>query len=194
MNLRLFFDNETTGIPDWQSPSNAETQPHLVQLAAKLVDIDKREVIDSMNEIIKPEGWVIPQEVIDIHGITMDRADAEGISEREALEEFLLLWHGNTRVAHGVNFDNRIIRIGTKRYCDDDTIDEWKNGSYECTGRLSKEIMSPGQKGFKIPKLVDAYKFFTGKDLIQTHDAMQDVDACIEVYFSIMDHKERQAV
>lgn len=195
MNLGLFFDSETTGIPDWKSPSDGENQPHLVQLAAKLVDINTRETVDAMNHIIRPDGWIIPQETIDIHGITMDRADAEGITEKQALFLFLEMWRrSDKRIAHGVTFDNRIIRIGTKRYCDDNMIDKWKNGQYECTGRLAKEIMFPGQKGFKIPSLVNAYKYFTGLPLVQTHDAADDVDACIELYFAIMDHKVRNAV
>lgn len=190
MNLRFFFDSETTGIPDWKQPSDGEGQPHLVQLAAKLVDIDSREVLEQMDVIIRPEGWIIPQETIDIHGITMDRADGEGIPEKDAIDQFIALWEGRTRVSHNVTFDNRIIRIGTKRYCDEDTINDWKGGDYECTGMLAKPIMGLG----KMPKLTEAYQFFTGEELIQTHNAMDDVDACIEVYYGILDHKARQAV
>lgn len=190
MDLRFFFDSETTGIPEWREPSNSEAQPHLVQLAGKLVNIDSREVLEQMDVIVRPEGWIIPQETIDIHGITMDRADSEGIPEKDAIYQFLTIGQGITRVSHNVNFDNRIIRIGTKRYCDEDTINDWKNGDYECTGMLAKPIMGLG----KMPKLTEAYQFFTGKELIQTHNAMDDVDACIAVYFGILDHKARQAV
>lgn len=190
MDLRLFFDSETTGFPKWKEPSGSEDQPHLVQIAGKLVDIDKRETLDQMNEIIRPQGWIIPQETIDVHGISMDRADSEGIPEAEAIERFIALWEGRPRVSHNTSFDNRIIRIGTKRYCDEDTINDWKSGDYECTGLLSKPIMQLK----KMPKLTEAYQFFTGQELVQTHDAMDDVEACIAVYFGIMDYRERQAV
>nr|WP_299241463.1 hypothetical protein [uncultured Halomonas sp.] len=39
----LFFDTETTGLPDWKVPSDSEHQPHLVQLAAVLADDDARQ-------------------------------------------------------------------------------------------------------------------------------------------------------
>ena len=39
MNLALFYDTETTGLPDFKAPSEAQHQPHIVQLAALLVDL-----------------------------------------------------------------------------------------------------------------------------------------------------------
>lgn len=196
MNLKLFFDLETTGLPNWKEPSGGDNQPHIVQLAAKLVDIDERKVLRKMDVIVKPEGWIIPQETIDLHGITMDKANEEGIDEIDALTDFLELWEGVPRVAHNTTFDNRIVRIATKRYCDDIMIDAWHEGSYECTGLLSKPIMKMEPKnryGYKMPKLIEAYKFFTGKDLEGAHNAMVDVDACIEVYYGILDHNSNAA-
>lgn len=89
--LILSYDTETTGIPDWKIPSDSPDQPHLVSLAAILVNAETREVVDSMDVIIKPDGWEIPQETIDIHGITMEIAEKEGIPEQEALEMFLAM-------------------------------------------------------------------------------------------------------
>lgn len=190
-NEVIFFDTETTGLPDWKNPSEAENQPHIVQIAAHLVDLRTREIKDTINVIIKPDGWTIPQEVTDIHGITTDAALEVGEPENDVLQKFLAMWSGRIRIAHNTTFDNRIIRIATKRYCDDATIDAWKDGQYECTGILSKPIMqmTPKNKfGFKMPKLSEAYKFFTGKELENAHTALADVNACMEIYFSIRDH------
>lgn len=52
MNTILFYDTETTGLPDWKSPSESETQPHLVQLAAILANADTRQVISTLDLII----------------------------------------------------------------------------------------------------------------------------------------------
>lgn len=179
MNLAIFFDTETTGLPDWKSPSEAEHQPHLVQLAANVVNLDTQEIIESMDVIIKPDGWVIPQETIDVHGITNERALAEGVSEKEALMNFLRMWDGRARIAFNTTFDNRIIRIATKRYCDESIIDAWHDGEYACAMMLSRKII-----GGKNPTLQAAFKHFTGKELEGAHTALADTNACMEVYFA----------
>ena len=110
--LKLIYDTETTGIPVWSKPSGSEEQPHIVQLAALLVNMEAQKVIQSMNVIVRPDGWVIPQETIDIHGITNEHAAEVGVSEHLAMALFFALWAGHERIAHNTTFDNRIIQIG----------------------------------------------------------------------------------
>lgn len=186
----IVFDTETQGLPDWKAPSDSERQPHLVQLAAHQVDGTTRKITQSMNVIIKPDGWEIPQEVTDVHGITTEYAHEVGIPEKMAVDMFLELWGGRTQVAHNVTFDRRIIRIATKRYCPEDVIEAWHAGPYECTGLLSKPIMKMGPKGrygYKMPKLVEAYRHFCGKELENAHTALADVNACLDVYWACKD-------
>lgn len=184
--LILAFDTETTGLPDWKSPSGDECQPHMVQLAAALFDQDTREVAQSMNVIIKPDGWDIPQETIDIHGVTLERAMDIGVSEEMALDMFISIWGGCTRIAHNTTFDNRIIRIATKRYSDEQIIDLWKDGSqgneWVCTMLAARKIM-----GGKQPTLQEAYRYFMGADFENAHSAWADTMACADVYWAIKD-------
>jgi DNA polymerase-3 subunit epsilon len=70
----LFFDTETTGLPLFHEPSEDPRQPHLVQLAAVLVDIDTRKTLGSLDLTIAPDGWEIPDDVVKIHGITNEHA------------------------------------------------------------------------------------------------------------------------
>lgn len=181
-NLILGFDVETTGIPDWQKPSGHECQPHIVSLAAALFDDDTRQIVQSMNVIVRPEEWDIPQETIDLHGITVERAMDVGVSENTALYMFLDIWYGRTRIAYNTTFDNRIIRIATKRYSGKIMIDKWETGKqgeeWKCMMLKSKKLM-----GGKQPKLVDAYKHFTGEELKNAHTAWADMMACMEIYF-----------
>jgi len=181
----IFFDTETSGIPNWKEPSGGEGQPHIVQLAAVVVDINSREITDSMDVIVEPKGWKIDQDTIDIHGITMDHALEVGVPEEEVLQTFLTMWRGKKRVSFNTTFDNRIIRIATKRYTEENIIDEWKAGDYECAMIKSRKIM-----GGKNPKLSAAYKHFTGKDLENAHTAMADALACMSIYFAIEDHND----
>lgn len=184
MNQLIVFDTETSGFPNWTEPSGREDQPHIVQLAAHQVDVDNRKVIQTMNVIVKPEGWIIPQDTIDVHGITNEQAMDVGVSEKVAIEMFLELWGNRLRVAHNTTFDNRIIRIALKRYFGDEYADVWKEGEYQCTGLLSRPIL--GLK--KMPSLEEAYKFFFGKELEGAHTALGDTNSCLDVYWAIKDH------
>lgn len=182
MSKIIIFDTETTGFPNWKEPSGDEVQPHIVQLAALQVDTESRKIIQSMDLIVKPDGWEIPQDTIDVHGITNEQALEVGIPEKDVLEIFLNLWHGNKRVAYNTTFDNRIIRIATKRYSDEQMIEGWKAGDYECAMIASRKII-----GGKNPKLTDAYAYFTGDKLEDAHSAMADTLACMAVHFAIED-------
>ncbi len=184
MDLKLFYDTETTGIPDWHAPSDGDQQPHIVQLAALLVDVDTQQTIQSLNLIVKPDGWEIPQEITDIHGITTEYAQAVGIPERQALETFLALWNGRERIAHNQSFDARIIRIATKRYSSEDVIDAWKEGPADCTGRLTRPILELP----KMPKLSEACEHF-GIELTDAHTAVADATACRDLYFALSARK-----
>lgn len=197
MKLQV-FDTETTGIPEWKLPSDHKLQPHIVSLAGITVDSVTMQVENVIDCIVKPEGWTIPQDTIDIHGITNEKAMDVGIPEKQLLEMFIEEWSKcGIRIAHNSTFDNRIIRIGTKRYMDEESMDNWKAGIYKCTGILSKNIMQmlPRNKyGYKMPKLIEAYPFFTGKELINAHSALADATACMEVYFVIQELMERLTI
>lgn len=195
-NLIFFYDTETTGLPDWNQPSNAPQQPHLVQLAACLVVPETRQIIQSMDVIIRPDNWEIPKDVSDVHGITTDYARAVGISEKLAVDMLWEMYSHRLRIAHNESFDARIIRIALKRYFDDVMADNWKSapGGKECTAKLStpicalpptEKMMSAGRLHNKTPNLSEAYQFFTGRELENAHTAMADVLACMEVYWAV---------
>jgi len=201
MNLIFAFDTETTGLIDYKKPSDGPQQPHIVQLAALLADVDTGNVIQSMDVIIKPEGWAIPQETTDVHGISTEHAMDVGVSEKTALIMFLSMWSKRERVAHNQGFDERIIRIACKRFApnfllaDGSNPDQWKGGTKHCTAMLGKPIMElpPTERmkqtnfrnSFKTPNLTEAYSFFTGKVLQNAHSAMADTQACLDIYLAI---------
>lgn len=182
---KLFFDNETNGMPVWQEPSNRKCQPHIVQLAAILCDEDRKN-IGEMDVIVQPDGWEIPDDMTEIHGITTEQALDVGIPEKEALQMFLDLYgRCGLRIAHNTTFDNRIIRIALKRYMRDLIPDEeWKNRElYYCTLMHSRKIMG-GRSGHT---LEEAYLYFIGKELENAHSAMADTRACMEIYWAMID-------
>ena len=201
MNIALAFDTETTGLPLFKEPSEHPDQPHIIQLAAVLVDLDTRRELASMDVIVKPKGWTIPAEVSAIHGITQEQALDVGIPEETAVEMLLSLWAQRTRIAHNESFDARIVRIACMRHAPE-FADPWKAGRAECTQLLSTPILNlpPTEKmkraGFNRPKsanLGEAYEFFTGRKLENAHSAMADTRACLEVFHAVKNWRGHKA-
>jgi len=179
----LIYDTETTGLPNWKTPSGGDDQPHMVQIAAILCNSETGQTIKTMNVIVKPDGWTIPQETIDVHGITNEYALEHGIPEKEAIQQLLDLRGNAERVAYNKTFDQRIVRIGLKRFFDEPTQEKWAiKDDHHCAMRMAQKVL-----GGKNPKLVEAFKHFTGKEMTGAHDAMQDTLGCMAVYFAIKD-------
>lgn len=207
--LIMVYDTETTGLPDFKQPSEAPQQPHLVELAASLFDTNTGNQVEGFSTLIKPEGWFSDPEALKAHGITHDMAMADGIPEATAIN-WLLKMHDRAaqRVAHNEAFDQRIVRIGIKRYGlglpgwtelaqeqRDVIADEFKAKPAYCTCNATKPIckLPPTDRmkktgfgrGFKAPKLSEAYKHLFGEELQGAHRAHVDVAACARVYFAL---------
>ena len=200
MSLALFYDTETNGLPLWNEPSNHPDQPHIVQLAAHLVDTDTRNILQSINLISRPFKWSIPDDVAAIHGITTEKAAEIGINESVVVSAFLDLWTAcDIRVAHNESFDARIIRIGAMRHDTSEMADRFKDDTdVECTMKMARPIVKlpPTDKmkaknmtGYKAPTLSEAYQFFFDKKLDNAHSALADVDACMAIYFEMIDRQ-----
>lgn len=176
------YDTETTGLPNWKTPSGGDDQPHIVQIGAVKVNAETEAMVDELNLIIKPDGWVIPEETIEVHGITNEFALEHGIDEKIAIQMLLDFVGEDERVAFNKTFDQRIVRIGLKRFFDEETQDKWalKDNHY-CSMQMARKAI-----GGKNPKLVDAYKHFTGKDMEGAHDALADAKGCMSVYFACL--------
>lgn len=193
--LALFYDTETTGLPLFKEPSDDPRQPHIVQLAALIVDLDSKAILASMDFICKPDGWTIPDEAAAIHGITNEKALACGVREEFVATAFDQLCNlADFRVGHNESFDARIMRIALMRFDGVCAADRFKERPAKCTAALSTDIVKApptdkmkavGRNHYKKPTLSEAYKHFMQKDLQNAHSAMADTVACMEVYFSL---------
>ncbi|HQT62792.1 3'-5' exonuclease [Acidiphilium sp.] len=194
----LFFDTETTGLPDNRMPLGDSCQPHLVQLACLLTDDDGAERSHA-NLIVNP-GVPIPNRASDVHGITDEIAERAGVSSLAAVAIWnRLAERADLIVAHNIKFDLAIIEtawIRTKTSIDF----EQKHGSRRrfCTMEASTPIVNlpPTERmiaaGFdkpKSPKLEEAIKHFFGESLDGAHDAMVDMRACARLYFHLQSMK-----
>lgn len=189
----LFYDIETTGLPVWEAGCDDSRQPHIVQLAGLVLASD-RAVVDRMCVIVRPDGYVIPKTASDVHGITTVQAEREGIPLWKALWQFERLVHtAALRVAHNVKFDDLILGVAYHRL----GVDDWplKEQPTYCTQDASTPICKlPGQCGdYKWPKLAEAYSCLVGGSFSNAHNAMADLQACVEVYYAILALKEKRA-
>lgn len=198
MKTAMFYDFETSGLPDWSQPSEAPHQPHIVEVAAKIIDMEKREVRDQFNVLVKPDGWTIDDGAAAVHGITMERATAEGVPESEVVTRLLAMAKDRTRIAYNQDFDARMFRIALFRFRDEAAADAWKKAPAECAAiRATPIVKAPptakmiAAKRFhhKKPTLAEAYAKLLGKPMEGAHTAMGDVDALIAIWFAMDDLK-----
>jgi DNA polymerase III subunit epsilon len=199
MNKILAYDTETTSMPEWKIPSGDPKQPHIVQLAAILKDADTGIEISSMDVIIKPEGgWESCPEALENHGITTEMAMDVGVPESLAVEMLYEMQAGAERVAYNRTFDQRIIRIAMKRFFEEDDTEEWaRKDNHPCAMLLSRPIMAADPSGLYKnvnQKLAVAFKYFTGKELINAHSAKADAEACMDIYLEILKRQQAEAV
>ncbi|AJG19025.1 3'-5' exonuclease [Cupriavidus basilensis] len=196
----LFYDTETSGLPQWSLPSEDPSQPHITQIAAELHDEDTGTTLAFMDLLIKPDGWTIPEELEALTGITNEKAVQFGVPIEKALALFLGLWRkADLRVAHNESFDMRMVRIEMMRQLDHDAPihEDWKTAPAFCTQSKSTKIinlpptekmLAAGRRTPKSPNLGEAFRHFTGTELVGAHNAAVDLAACRTVYYGIKRH------
>lgn len=179
----LSFKSETNGLPLWRARSNDEGQPHIVRLAAVLCDGKTQEVIEHMDVVIRPEGWDIPKETIDVHGITVQNAAEKGISESAAIEMFLsLVKSAGVVVSSNKQFNSRIIRIALKRHAEEYHQEAWNDNkeNHFCAMKMAKD-----DTGNKSLSLSDALSHYTGNQAVDNHDSLVNATSSARVFFAI---------
>jgi DNA polymerase III epsilon subunit-like protein len=188
MNLCL-FDVETSGLPDYNSRARAPHQPHIVQLAVMICD-DQGNELETYDAIAKPDTWIIPPELTQIHGISQAHAMEVGIPEKQMMQ-FLLekIKAAKLIIGHNIGFDMFCARIGMRRYeLFDDSMDEWWKGTARfCTMKPMTQVCripsKNGKPGFNFPKLEEAFEFAFKKPLENAHNAIYDLRATRDLYF-----------
>jgi DNA polymerase-3 subunit epsilon len=194
--MHLFFDTETTALPNFKLSSTDPSQPHICQIAAILTD-PLGKVQAELNLLIRPEGWMIPEETTAIHGITQAAAEKYGIHVKGAMSLFWrLLSCTEVLVAHNISFDIFLLRIAAHR-CGLPDPKEMPFARF-CTMQESKNILKlpPTEKmkatsfknSYKSPTLQEVHEYFFNEKFMNAHDAMADVRACRDVYHKIKAH------
>jgi DNA polymerase-3 subunit alpha len=185
----LIFDTETTGLPrDYNAPiHNLDNWPRMVQIAWQLHD-SKGKLLHNHSVIIKPQGYTIPFNAVQVHGITTERANEEGKDLNEVLAQFAdIVAKCDYLCGHNIGFDINIIgaeflRCNLPNHFDGKRIIDTK--SEETTNYCAL----PGGKGgkFKWPTLTELYSKLFNSSFEEAHNAAFDVQATSRVFFEIV--------
>jgi len=165
----IVYDTETTGLT---LHPHAETmkQPKMIEFGAILMDRNGV-VIEEANILINP-GEPISDVITKITGITdADVADAPKFID--ALPQIRRIFEQATTVmAHNLPFDKAILRGELARI---DCLDfPWPEREL-CTVGLYKDGWG------RNPRLIELYESILGKPLAQSHRALDDVKALVEI-------------
>mgnify|MGYP002508459299 CR=1 FL=1 len=186
----ICFDTETTGvIPRGKEEPLVYTNdfPHVVQLSWKLGDKEG-------DFIIKPDGFTIPDAAAAVHGITTDRAIAEGVPYHDAFMQFFADVKASTALcAHnGAAFDIRVIVAEYVRMSNVERASKF--WAFLKSLPLYDTMTEPtiinfvgarfrdGKPG-KFPRLEELYaKLFNGESF-PAHNSMEDVRALAKCFW-----------
>lgn len=195
MSKTLFIDLETTGLPPKETvpgkrPGTTKQQqvpyeigfgqyPYIVSIAWKIDDKKTKHFI------INQDGRNIPQEVIDIHGITDEMCAESKIKLSDVIVDLINDADGNDIVVgHGLYFDTSIIKANVLRAVEDKTMGE---GVFEDISEIlhkHKRIdtirsCAKMMKGWKSLSELHQKIFHKG---FETHNAEEDVEALSRCY------------
>ena len=180
----IVIDTETTGLPEcYRMLANSNNLSNwnncrIVQIAYRIYN-ESKELTASINQIIKPDGFMIPEASIEFHRITNERA-LGGISIKDALK-LLMAYINNKKtvmVAHNMQFDKNVIL--SELYRNDMSADANKF----CKINTVCTMLTNTPRGGRWPKLTKLYQsLFDDFDESKIHDAEYDTQMCASVYF-----------
>lgn len=187
--MYLFFDVSAEGKPkNWKAaPTDAFNWPRLVHLAWLMYD-ENRELIDSRNELIKPEGFEISVDTERINKIDPVAIHEEGVNLKESLKAFsAAVDKAEYLIAYNMKYNSHVLAaefyrkglehrmFSSEQYC------LMQEATWFC------KIKKTGG-GYKWPKLMDIHeKLYDGKHYADANNAYADVATVAVMFFHLLD-------
>ena len=200
----ICFDTETTGLPENRNTSIYEISkwPHIVQLSFMVYDVEKKEIVEEYDEIIKiDEGVVLTPKSVEIHGISRDVISERGVPISDALLAFKRALNSCERcIGHNISFDKRLLIVEAIRNKGFDSSDnsyvqfQFKNEF--CTMLKSVEICKieklrgDGTIYFKYPTLIELHYHLFKKTPENAHNSKVDVLICLRCYCKLAHNQD----
>ena len=187
---KFVFDTETSGLPYRERGYNYDytnldhfNSSRLLSISWLLLN-DVNEIVEKKTYYIKPDNFEISEASINIHGLTKEYLNENGITIHEVLlilNSLFTKYNINLLIAHNINFDINILKSELFRYQYNITLDIIENINTFCT-MLSSQIK---MNVYKWPKLAEAYRYFYNEDITNAHDAEYDTLYCYKVYLKL---------
>ncbi|SHG70346.1 DNA polymerase III subunit alpha [Flagellimonas flava] len=187
--MYLIFDTETTGLPKrWDAPiTDTDNWPRCVQIAWQLHD-ELGNLVEHKDMLVKPDGFNIPYESEQVHGISTALAEEQGISLQETLDAFNeALSKAKFIVGQNVGFDVNVMGCEFYRL-------DVKNSLTSlpvldtCTEATAEMCKIPGGRGgkFKLPTLTELHEHLFGEPFAEAHNATADVEATTRCFLELV--------
>ena len=187
--MYLIFDTETTGLPkNWKAPiSDTDNWPRCVQIAWQLHD-SMGQLLEHDAFLVQPEGYNIPYDAEQIHGISTDLAFEQGILLKQVLEKFnTALGKSTFVVGQNVGFDINIMgceffRLGMENPLATLPVLD------TCTEVTAQICQIEGGRGgkFKLPTLTELHQHLFGVGFGEAHNATADVEATTRCFLELL--------
>lgn len=187
--MYIIFDTETTGLPrNWNAPvTDTDNWPRVIQIAWQLHN-EMGELVEQKDFLIRPEGFNIPYDAEQIHGISTALAEKEGIALEDALNQFSeAMRKAKFVVGQNVNFDINV--WGCEYHRLNLPIDLLEMPVLDtCTETTAELCKLPGGRGgkFKLPTLTELHDFLFQETFAEAHNATADVEATTRCFFELI--------
>lgn len=186
--MNLFFDTESTGLPkNYKAPiSDVDNYPRLVQLG--YVITENGNIVHQNEDIIKPNGFDIPEEASDVHGITTEIALRDGADIVDVLDEFQF-WveQCDTVIGHNVSFDINVVGAEYFRMYGKSPLEGKRSVCTMLSGIELCQLPGKFPGKLKYPKLQELYSAIFQKPMEQTHTALDDISHTVECYQAMVE-------
>ncbi|MGB7396133.1 MAG: PHP domain-containing protein, partial [Pricia sp.] len=190
--MYLIFDTETTGLPKrWNAPiTDTDNWPRCVQIAWQLHDA-MGNLVEHQDYLVRPDGFNIPYDAEQVHGISTALAEQQGISLNEVLEKFnAAMAQTKFIVGQNVGFDLNIMGAEFHRMGVENPLQELPVLD-TCTEETAKLCQIPGGRGgkFKLPTLTELHQHLFNEPFAEAHNATADVEATTRCFLELVRRK-----
>ena len=186
----IIFDLETNGLPKkkdkYSGEKSSEDEKKLdfsqydsarvVQLCYTICNLKDLSSVNLKNFIIKADNFGIDNH--NIHGITLERSLSEGVPIKDVFNEITVdFLRAKYLCAHNIEFDLNVLKSELYRYENALLFKHIETMKHICSMKTTKFVVNALSKtnSIKNPKLSELYKFATGREMINQHDAKYDV-------------------